>query len=118
MTDTIWKFGIMTEGSGGMGGIVQNDGEGDYFDIPMAAEAVPLSVQPQRARTGSVWVNMWIRMPEDAILPDYPTPPRRFYICGTGHKLHPKAGRHLSTFQLHDGALVFHVFEEARDGSR
>lgn len=111
--ETIWKFGIMTEDA--RGGIVQNDGEGDYFDIPMAAEAVALSVQPQRSRAGHVEVNMWIRTPATAILPDYPTPPRRFYICGTGHKLHPKAGKHLSTFQLHDGALVFHVFEEARD---
>lgn len=107
--ETIWKFGIMAED--GRGGIVQNEGEGDYFDIPMAAEAVPLSVQPQRSRAGHVEVNMWIRTPATAILPDHPTPNRRFYICGTGHKLHPKAGKHLGTFQLHDGALVFHVFE-------
>lgn len=102
--DTIWKFPFM--------GIVKNDGEGEYFDLQLAQEAVPLSVQSQRLRDGRIEPQMWVRTPDEAILPTYPTPKRRFYICGTGYNLHPKAGKHLDTFQMHDGALVFHVFEE------
>lgn len=102
MADTIWKFPIM--------GRIKNDGQGDYFDIPLSPEAVPLAVQTQHGEP-----QMWVRTPADAILPDHDTPPRRFYICGTGHNLHPDAGKHLDTFQMEGGALVFHVFEGAAD---
>lgn len=105
MADTIWKFHFME--------LIKNDGEGDYFEIRLSPQAVPLSVQPQRLRDGRIEPQMWVRSPEEAILPDHHCPPRRFYICGTGHKLHPNAGKHLDTFQMHDGALVFHVFEGA-----
>jgi hypothetical protein len=36
---------------------------------------------------------------------------RRFILVGTGHNLPDDAGAHLGTFQIHGGALVFHLFE-------
>lgn len=116
MADTIWKFTLFPEttraSEAAMNTAIRNDGEGDYFELPLSEQAQPLTVQTQRQRDGRVLVCLWVRTPSDAILPDHPTPNRRFYICGTGHKLHPLAGKHLGTFQLHDGALVFHVFED------
>jgi len=36
---------------------------------------------------------------------------RRLLVRGTGHDAE-EIGRYISTFQMHGGALVFHVFEE------
>lgn len=36
--------------------------------------------------------------------------PRAFHIAGTGHPF-DGGGKYVGTFQLHDGALVFHVFD-------
>jgi hypothetical protein len=38
---------------------------------------------------------------------------RKFFVVGTGHAMPVKAGRHIGSFQLLDGRLIFHVFEEA-----
>ena len=37
--------------------------------------------------------------------------PRTFEIVGTGHTLSTPPYRHIATFQMHGGALVFHAFE-------
>lgn len=37
---------------------------------------------------------------------------RTFAIYGTGHVQESICGEYIGTFQLHSGALVFHVFEE------
>lgn len=36
---------------------------------------------------------------------------RTFFMYGTGHQLPEEPGRFIGTFQLHGGALVFHLFE-------
>ena len=38
--------------------------------------------------------------------------PRTILIRGTGHDF-PEVGRYISTFQMENGELVFHVFEAA-----
>jgi hypothetical protein len=45
--------------------------------------------------------------------PNNETEYRRFYIYGTGHPMPDKLGDFIGTFQLHDGALIFHLFEES-----
>lgn len=37
--------------------------------------------------------------------------PKRFAIYGTGNPVPQEPGRYISTFQLPDAGLVFHVFE-------
>ena len=37
--------------------------------------------------------------------------PRQFAIYGTGYQLPNEPGEYIATSQVHDGALVFHVFE-------
>ena len=36
---------------------------------------------------------------------------REIAIIGTGHAIEAPPGRYISTFQMHDGQLVFHAFE-------
>lgn len=36
---------------------------------------------------------------------------RHIAIYGTGHPLPDDPGQYIATFQMHDGALVFHAFE-------
>ena len=40
---------------------------------------------------------------------------RKFRLAGTGHPLPDDIGRHLGSFQLLEGNLVFHLFEEANE---
>lgn len=89
--DTIWKFRLPLQ---------------DSFDLHLAEGAEVLSVQMQHGEP-----QVWVRTPAKAILPEYPTPPRRFYLHGTGHEVSDNAGRFIGTFQLNGGALVFHLFE-------
>ena len=35
-----------------------------------------------------------------------------FRVAGTGHDLGSNVGRHIGSFQMHGGALVFHVFAD------
>ena len=36
---------------------------------------------------------------------------RRFAIYGTGHPINAANQKYIDSYMLHDGALVFHVFE-------
>jgi hypothetical protein len=40
------------------------------------------------------------------------TTTRQIRVYGTGHPMPDNPGTYLATFQLNDGALVLHVFEE------
>ncbi len=40
-----------------------------------------------------------------------PTEPRQIAIYGTGNPLPLEPGEYIATFQMHDGALVWHAFE-------
>lgn len=68
---------------------------------PLGAES--LSVQTQNGK-----LFLWMRC-NPAAAPW----PRHIRIAGTGHDLASNVGRHIGSVQMHDGALVFHVFEEA-----
>jgi len=85
---TIWKFPL---------------GVADEQIIEMPRGAKVLAVQPQHDRV-CVWA---------MVNPNAEKERRTFYIAGTGHLLPDESDRlrHVGTFQLHGGALVFHVFE-------
>ena len=47
--------------------------------------------------------------------PEEPLEPRLIRTCGTGHLIKDiKRLHYLGTYQLHNGTLVFHVFEDKR----
>ena len=74
----------------------------DRLTLLLPEGAAPLCVQTQN---GEPW--LWALV--DAA---QPLAPMAFVIHGTGHPVLPGCGAHnyLGTFQLHGGALVFHVF--------
>lgn len=76
---------------------------GDWISLTMPEGAEPLCVQVQR---GSPY--LWARVQVGA-----PPVLHHFRIAGTGHDLGSNVGRHIDTFQIDGGALVFHVFAEA-----
>jgi len=87
---TIWKFPLAVA-------------DFQTVDMPIGAEV--LAVQPQREQ-----VCLWAKVD-----PSRDKERRGFWIIGTGHPIEDdrerNIGRHVGTFQLHGGALVFHVFE-------
>jgi hypothetical protein len=76
---------------------------GDWASVAMPSDAYPLCVQMQR---GAPFI--WARITVGCPLANH-----RFRIAGTGHDLGDYTGRHIGSFQMADGDLVFHVFEEA-----
>lgn len=77
---------------------------GDRQRIDLAASAKILCLQMQQHQP-RLW---FITDPEE------PVAPRTFYVFGTGHPLPDSILEltYVGTFQLDNGALVFHVFEE------
>lgn len=73
----------------------------DWISLNMPDGAEPLCVQVQSGHPC-----MWARVD-----PDRPAVVRHFRIAGTGHNLGSNVGRYIGSFQLSNGALVFHVFE-------
>jgi hypothetical protein len=76
---------------------------GSWISMTMPVDAEPLCVQVQDGLPC-----MWAR-----IVVGNPPAAHRFRVAGTGHDLGEHVGRHIDSFQLEGGALVFHVFEEA-----
>lgn len=76
---------------------------GDWTSVRMPEGALPLCVQVQDGAP-CLWARVDI---------DKPPVTHHFRIAGTGHDLGSNVGRHIDSFQLHGGALVFHVFAEA-----
>jgi len=94
---TIWKFPLKP----------------GFFKVSMPKGARVLSVQTQRTRDSvSGEAMMW------ALCDDSPTTEkelRDFLTLGTGHDASAVRNmRFVGTFQLDDGALVFHLFEGSR----
>jgi hypothetical protein len=74
----------------------------DTFTLSLPKGAEILTVQEQR---GSVF--MWALVDRDAESEE-----RSFRLAGTGHPIEDGLDlRHVGTFQMHGGVLVFHVFE-------
>jgi len=76
---------------------------GDWVSVtmPQGAEALFVQVQNNEPR-------LWARV-------DIGSPPvvHHFRIAGTGHDLGSNVGKHIGSFLLYGGDLVFHVFAEA-----
>jgi DNA-directed RNA polymerase subunit RPC12/RpoP len=73
----------------------------DEFEIQVPMAAQILTVQTQR-ETPYIWA---------LIETDAPLTTRRFCIRGTGEAFKGNEGKHIGTFQLRNGDLVFHLFE-------
>lgn len=85
----------------------------DEFEVPLPVNAQVLCVQVQRGEP-FIWVlQSSVRRSAEE---NFATVQRRFRLAGTGHQIAPfsdaRDWRHVGTFQLRDGALVFHLFEE------
>lgn len=76
---------------------------GDWVSFSMPSGAEPLCVQVQNGEP-FMWARVTVGRPPTTY---------HFRISGTGHDLGSNVGKHIGTFQLNDGALVFHVFAEA-----
>lgn len=72
--------------------------------ILMGKDAKVLAVQVQH-NTPCIWA---------LVQPGEIESERVFRVYGTGHAI--EGGSYVGTFQLHDGAFVGHVFEEAKRG--
>jgi len=81
---TIWKWTLNPETT---------------IDMPCGAEL--LAVQVQHGEP-CLWA---------LVSPSSAKCRRTFRVYGTGHDMPDEPGQHVGTFQLLDGAMVFHVFE-------
>ena len=90
MTQTIWKYPFEIK---------------DEICLEMPEQAQILTVQVQ-AGTACIWA---LVSPN----PHRIAAKRWFRIYGTGHPV-DEPGQYVGTFQLHGGALVFHLFEVTR----
>lgn len=84
---TIWKFPLKVA---------------DYQQIEMPEGAEVLAVQVQHNIPC-----LWAR-----VTSTNPLVEKGIFIVGTGNRVNEDCGRHLGTFQIANGSLVFHVFEE------
>lgn len=76
----------------------------DWISMLLPVGAEPLCIQTQ----GDLSC-MWAKVD-----PGAPNTTYRFRIAGTGHDLDEDVGQYIGSFQMHGGALVFHVFAEAK----
>ena len=75
----------------------------DVIKVQMPEGAKVLTVQMQG---GSPYI--WA-----GVDPDAPKVERRFRMYGTGHPIDPNLSlEYINTFQMHGGALIFHLFED------
>ena len=83
----IWKFPVEIK---------------DEFSIEMPAGAELLSIQAQRGEPF-----LWAEVNPEAELKS-----RKFRVFGTGQPIEVDEWiEYVGTFQMHDGALVFHLYE-------
>ena len=73
----------------------------DCQEIELPHDYQLLTVQMQGGKP-----QLWAR-----VTPDRPTVKLKIWTVGTGHEFNIKA-EYVGTYQLHKGALVFHVFAE------
>lgn len=90
MSKTIWKFPLTVA---------------DVQHVAMPTGAEILCVQTQHEGPC-----LWVRVDPSATMEK-----RSIAIVGTGHPApEPSDGDYIGTFQIHGGALVFHVFAKRR----
>jgi hypothetical protein len=77
---------------------------GDVVHIEMPAGAEPLYADIQ-----GVMPCLWARVD-----PTQPKEIRCFRFAGTGHALDSGVGRHIGSWKMASGTLVFHLFEMER----
>lgn len=79
----------------------------DQFALQLPVGAQVLTVQTQYGDAP----RLWALVDADSAVTEL----RSFILRGTGHDIEEPVDRliHCGTFQLQDGALVFHVFEVA-----
>lgn len=83
----IWKYIVLMD---------------DFLEITMPEDSTILTIQAQRG-TPCIWV---------LVDPTAKKVTRHFRLAGTGHPIEPQhAGKYIGTFQIHNGSLVFHLFE-------
>lgn len=71
------------------------------IEIPYAAELLDAQIQKDQL---CLWALCNVN--NDSVK-------RKIFIKGTGHKIDfSEVGKYVATFQMHDGNLVFHVFDE------
>jgi len=70
-------------------------------EMPSGAEVLCVQVQDGKPR-------LWAMIDPDYAMREYKT----IEVYGTGHPIEPGERKYISTFQLRDGSLVFHVFEK------
>ena len=75
----------------------------DYIDIQLPKGGQILTIQTQ-GDMPYLWA---------LVNPDNPRMKRRFRLAGTGHPINESMSElfYHGTFQLHGGALIFHLFE-------
>jgi hypothetical protein len=86
------------------------------YKYPVPVEDAPVIRMPRDARILTLQVQhgipcLWALIPNL----DAPTVERRFRLFGTGHEWRGDGSGlvYVGTYQMHGGALVFHLFEEA-----
>lgn len=93
MTSVVWKYPLRLD---------------DEVTFEMPEGACPLTVQVQDG-IPTLWA---------VVDPDAAPTNRMFRIAGTGHPIGADVGAYVGTFQLAEGALVFHLFDGGEDGER
>lgn len=90
---TIWKYPIPMQ---------------DQFTIRLPKGAIVRHINTQYDEP-----QMWVEVTEDTTYFE----DRNFYQIGTGHRLDMTRLDHIGTYLMHDGGLVFHVYEDViKDG--
>lgn len=96
MKTQVWKFPL------GIDDIAE-------VQMPVGAEVLYVDVQEDE-NTGVAGDGtrpyIWARVD-----PNAPMETRRFRFAGTGHPLEENVGKHLRSFQMLGGKLVWHLFE-------
>jgi hypothetical protein len=70
-------------------------------ELPIGAEILTVQAQGEKAY---LWAKVDTTQTKTEI--------RRIRCYGTGHKMSNDFKKYIGTFQLYDGTLVFHAFEE------
>jgi len=91
MKTQVWKFPLKID---------------DIVEVQMPVGAEILYVDAQGPQHSDPGFCIWARVD-----PNAPMETRRFRLAGTGHPLEENVGKHLGSFQMLGGQLVWHLFE-------